>query len=408
MRIWKDKLLRADLLLLLLYVAYCGAVILRVNIEGTGYTSPDSEYYLEAARSLRDGERFIVKDLYGLHTGVVNKLTPFTAWPIGYPTLIVIASFMSGLNLFWASKLVNLFFAGLGFLLFRNINREYSFILASIYGAFTVIEMYSYTWSECIFLFGCMYLVFLLYRTYLTGRQDYIYRLVATVWFMFLIRYIGFFAGGLILFVALITLFEGRKKISKKLWIAFFLNVAFVCAYVINNYYQAGYNTDAQRFTQNMESPAQVLWRATKGLLIELFIIKKYYLRGSPDTLTVATFSLQLFVIGYIWHSLRKQSTLVVNEIKKNLLSHTAITVAISYLIILVILRSISQFDPPNYRLLSPFSFLMLFALVNYIVALPQSIEGATRTKYAAGGFLALSLLLNLPKKFLLSYFSSL
>ncbi|PKV67348.1 hypothetical protein BD749_2492 [Pontibacter ramchanderi] len=30
-KIWENKLLRADLLLLLLYVAYCSAIVLRVN-----------------------------------------------------------------------------------------------------------------------------------------------------------------------------------------------------------------------------------------------------------------------------------------------------------------------------------------------------------------------------------------
>lgn len=406
-RVLKDKLLRADLLLFLLYATYCAVIVLKVNAGGTGYTSPDSEYYLEAARSLRDGEKFIIRDIYGLHRGVVDSREYFAQWPIGYPTLIVVTSYISGLSLFWASKVVNLIFAGLGFLLLRHINREYSFILASIYGAFTVIEMYSYTWSECVFLFGCLCLSFLLYKTYVTGRSYYVFSLVAVAWFMFLTRYIGFFAGGLVLLVALITFIKGRRTLSKQLWIAFFLNVTFVCGYVINNYYQAGYNTDVQRLTQEMESPIQVLWMTAKGLAIELFIIKKYYLRGLPDALTIATFCLQLIAIGYIWRLLKKQSPLVVAEMKKNLLSHIAIIIAISYLAVLVILRSISQFDPPNYRLLSPFTFLVLFALVNYIVALPRGVEGATRAKYVAGGFLALSLLLNLPKKFLLTYFTS-
>lgn len=397
----KDTLKRADLLLFLLYIAYCAAIILRVNAEGTGYTSPDSHYYLEAARSLRDGDRFIIRHLYGPE----GELMYFAAWPIGYPTLITVASFISGLNLFWASKLVNLLFAGLGFLILRQINRQYSFVLASIFGAFTVIEMYSYTWSECIFLFGCLYFVMLLYKAYTTGKIISAYALLATAVFLFLIRYIGFVAGGLILLLALVTWFEGRQKLSKHLFIVFILNVVFVCAYILHNYYMAGYNTDAQRLTEDMETPFQVVWLAVQGLTIELFLVRKYYLRGLPDTLTITTALIQFATGSYIVWLLHEQRKTIIEEFKKNLISHVAIVVAFAYLVVLVFLRSISQFDPPNYRLLSPFTFLMLFAAVNYIVALPDSIAGAKKSKHIIAVFFVLSLLLNLPKKFLLSQF---
>ena len=395
----------ADALLLLLYIAICAAIILRVTVESTGYTSPDSEYYLEAARSLRDGEKFIIRDLYGLHRGVIDAYVYYAHWPIGYPTLIIIAFWISGLNLFWASKLVNLFFAGLGFLLMRNINRKYSFVLASIYGAFTIIEIYSYTWSECVFIFGCLCLTVQLYKVYLKGKLIPTYSLLAIAGFMFLIRYIGFFAGGAVLLLALITWFENRRRISKHLLIVFSLNVILVCGYVQLNYYLAGYDTNAQRLTEDMESPAQVLWMTVKGITIELFLIRKYYLRDLPDTLTVATTIMQLATGGYLLWLLRKQRRLIAAEIKKNLLSHTAIVVALAYLVVFVFLRSISQFDPPNYRLLAPFTFLMLFAVTHYIVALPDTIAGARQAKYILAGFFLLSLLLNLPKQFLLSQF---
>lgn len=399
----KDKTRYPDLLLLLLYVIYCAAIILRVNIERTGYTSPDSEYYLEAARSLVAGERFMILDLYGLHTGAVGSTAYFAAWPVGYPTLIVAASWISGLDLFWASKFVNLLFAGLGFLLMRHINNRYSYVLASVYGAFTVIEMYSYTWSECVFMFGCLCFVILLYNVYIYGDIGTVYVLLTAAVFMFLIRYIGFFAGGLILLLALVTWFEKRRRVSRHLFIAFSLNVAFVSAYVLHNYYVAGYNTDAQRLTEDMESLAEVAWMAAKGLTIELFIIRKYYLIGVPDALTIVTAVLQICMMGYVWRLLRVHRNLVKAALKYNTLSHTAVLVAFTYLLVLIVLRSISQFDPPNYRLLSPFSFLMLFAFVNYIVALPDQIKGVQHAKSIIFGFFLVSMLLNLPKNFLLS-----
>lgn len=398
----KGTLRRADLLLLLLYTTFCAVVILRVHIEGTGYTSPDSHYYLEAARSLRDGEKFVIRHLYGPRG---EESMYFAAWPIGYPTLITSASLLSGLNLFWASKLVNLLFAGLSFLVLRQINRHYSFVLASIFGTFTVIEMYSYTWSESVFLFGCLSLVALLYKVYTAGKISFVYALFASAIFMFLMRYIGFFAGVLILMLGVIAWLENRRQLSKHLCIVFILNVAIVCTYMLHNSCMAGYDTEAQRLTKDMETPFQVFWMAVQGLTIELFLIRKYYLRGLPDALTIATTSIQLVIGGYLIWLLRKQRKIILEEFKKNLLSHIAIVAALTYLVILVFLRSISQFDPPNYRLLSPFTFLMLFAVVNYIVALPDNIAGAKKAKYVVAGFFVLSLLLNLPKKFLLSQF---
>ncbi|MFD3000000.1 hypothetical protein ACFS7Z_06485 [Pontibacter toksunensis] len=399
----KDKFRNPDLLLLLLYIFYCAAIVLRVSVEGTGYLSPDSEYYLEAARSLKAGEGFFIRDLYGLHSRRTGSIAYFSAWPIGYPTLVALVSLTSGLKLFWASKFINLLFAGLGFLLMRHINRQYAFVLASVYGAFTIIEMYSYTWSECVFMFGCLCFVVLLHEVYISGKVVLVYALLATAIFMFLIRYIGFFSGGLILLLALLTWLDDRKSVSRHLLIAFGLNLLFVCIYVLHNYYVAGYNTDAQRLTENMERPAEVFFMAIKGLVIELFIIRKYYLNGSPGILTVATAVLQFSVIGYIWKLLRAESNRVTGAIKCNTLSHIAILVAFAYLLVLVYLRTISQFDSLDYRLLSPFTFIMLFAVVNYIVALPDQLKGVRFAKLLIFSFFLVSVLLNLPKQYLLS-----
>ncbi len=393
------KLCNSDLLLFLFYVAFCAAVILRVSVESTGYTSPDSEYYLEAARSFKAGENFIIRDLYAPLKDGKNSYVYFVYWPVGYPILIALSSWVSGLNLFWASKAVNLFFAGLGFLLMRYINREYAFVLASVYAAFTVLEIYSYTWSECVFIFGCLSFSVLLYKVYITGSIPLVYLLLAVAAFMFLNRYIGFFAGGIIFLLAIITRIEGRKQLSNHLLIVFILNVAVVWGYMLNNYLLAGYNTNAQRLTKHMESPMEVIWMAIKGLVIELFIARKYYLRGHIDSLTMAAAAIQISVFGYIGWLLKQQLNAVTIAVKRNLLSHTAILVAFTYLVVLVFLRSISQFDPPNYRLLSPFTFLMLFAFANYIVALPDQIKGVKQAKYILFTFFIFSLLLNLPKE---------
>ncbi|MHA6246315.1 hypothetical protein ACXYMU_00135 [Pontibacter sp. CAU 1760] len=396
---------KADLLLLLFFLAYCSAVVLRVSIESTGYTSPDSEYYLEAARSLQEGQGFIIRDLYGLHTGQVNAPTPFTAWPIGYPVLVAAASWVSGLSLFWASKLLNLLVAGAGFLLLRRINRPYAFVLASLYGSFTVLEMHSYTWSEATFMLGCLGFVFLLHRIVMDRQAAgrYTILLSLTLAGMFLVRYIGLFAYGLTACIALYTYRLRLHRLCIGLLAATAAASMVAASHLLYNYVRIGHFTGISRIHHDMETPLQVVWMTIKGIAIELFVIRKYYLQGMPDVLTIAAAGLQLAVIGSIWWLLHKQRSAVLAAFKQNSLSHMAILTAVAYLVMLVVLRSISQFDPPNYRLLSPFTYLVLFALVNYIVSLPDEIGRVKEAKYILFLFFVGSLLWNLPKIYLLS-----
>jgi hypothetical protein len=397
----KDDLKKADLLLLLFYIVYCVAVILRVHVEATGYLTPDSKYYLEAARSLRDGDRFLIRHLYSPEK---NTFIYFTAWPVGYPVLITAASWLSGLDLFWASKVINLLFVGCGFLLLRHLCRAYSFVLASMYASFTVIEVYSYTWSEAVFLFGCLALVPVLHRIYTYSSVKYVYILLGVALFMFLNRYVGFFVGSLTLSLAIITRYDNRKKLSNHLFLAFTVNVFFVIGYILHNYYIAGHNTDLQRIHMHLGSIPESIWLTFKGLLIELFLIRNYYFKGAIDALTLTTTGFQIAVTWYLIRLLKPQQTKILRAVKQNNFSVIAFLIAVVYLAVLLLLRSISPFDPPDFRLLAPFTFLMLFAIIYSIVSLPDTMKGATQAKYLLFAFFILSMLLNLPKAFILSH----
>ena len=46
----QDKLIKADLLLLLLFVALVTIISFRINAEETGYLSPDSTHYIIQAK----------------------------------------------------------------------------------------------------------------------------------------------------------------------------------------------------------------------------------------------------------------------------------------------------------------------------------------------------------------------
>ncbi|MCC9167333.1 hypothetical protein [Pontibacter harenae] len=393
----------SDTVLLLLYITVCAAILLRVSVEGTGYTSPDSEYYMEAAQRLKMGEGFYIKDLYNLHRqSSTNGKVYFTAWPIGYPALIYTVSIITTLNVFWASKVVNLIFVGFGFLLMRHINKEHAYLLASIYGAFTIIENYSYTWSEGPFMFGALCFAYLASNIYSNhNRNKSIILLLITAIFLFLIRYIGIYTVGAVALAAIYYWWNKDYNLSKKHFQVLAALCLFISLYLFRNYYIAGYATGIPRIYKNMESIPEVAVMAMKGLAGEFFIIRRYYFRGVPDWLFFMTL---LFQIVVLWLAIKNVNAdkSVIDSFRKNHLSLFCFITAFLYLILLVFLRSISQFDPINARLLSPFTFLMLFGFVNYIAAVPAHCKKFGNIKTLIFIFFLTSLLLNLPKEFLL------
>ncbi|TXK51979.1 hypothetical protein FVR03_02540 [Pontibacter qinzhouensis] len=401
---------RADFYLLLLYIAVCATIVLRVSVEVTGYMSPDSDYYLEAASSLKNGHGVYIRDLYAPQGPFTpNKRIPFTAWPIGYPFLIFVVSELTPLDIFWAGKTVNLLFIGLAFLLIRHIQREHSYIIASIFGAFTILEVSSYTWSESIFMIGLLYLCYIFTNIYVDKNRSFsMLKILLASIFIFLIRYIGIIAAGAI-FLAFVYYFWYNKdsKTSKHFLYVLLTLSLFISLYLCTNYYIAGYNTDVQRLTKEMESFPEVVWMALKGLAGELFLLRRYYFNGFPDWLTIAAASFQLILFYMIYSSLRKQRG-IWQEFQKNIFSHMCLLMAGLYLLLLISLRSISQFDPINYRLLSPFTFLMLTGVIHYIVALPDHHTDIKKAKHLILALFLISLIINLPKEYILGKFINL
>jgi hypothetical protein len=78
------------------------------------------------------------------------------------------------------------------------------------------------------------------------------------------------------------------------------------------------------------------------------------------------------------------------------------IVIAFLYLAAIVAMRFVSHFDALDYRLLAPFSFPLYIGLVYALVSLPDKHKDIIQAKHALFAFFLLSLILNLPKKFIL------
>ena len=137
--------------LLILYISICLVLLLRISVESTGYMSPDSDFYIQTANNSLQGKGFITPITYPF-----DETTPesFTAiWPIGYPALIAVFSYITGTDTVLSSKAVNIIFLGFIFILLYRWYGENSFLPACYFCSIGLLEIYSYTWSEGAFLF---------------------------------------------------------------------------------------------------------------------------------------------------------------------------------------------------------------------------------------------------------------
>ncbi len=362
------------MVLLAMYIAICATIIFRAFADEAGYTTLDSAYYLELAENLTEGQGFYMSNEYP----IPEEKTPqnhmlFTAWPVGYPLMIAFASAITGLEVFWASKLLNLFLLGLSFLLLRCISSTHAYLLSSAYCTYTLLAVYSYTWSEAPFNFGCLLLVFLLTQLY-AGR--YINRTIVLLFlsgiFLFLTRYIGFFSFGVLALAAICFWRRKQLIISFKLFTAATLLCFLATLYFFVNYYITGSFSGGDRLA-NQEPVEEFLVSHSSGIVNEFFLVRKHYASGSPDMLFWATMAVQITAIGAVVFLLRNDWANVYFRDEDKVFPRLCFIVAGIYFVVLFLLRVISPFDPLDFRLLSPSVLLTLVAMLFYIIKLPAS-----------------------------------
>jgi hypothetical protein len=386
----------SDYLLLALYIAVAAMLIFRIQAEATGYISPDSEKYLELAQNIKDG-----KGVY-LYNEESGQETFFSIWPVGYPVLIYIVSAVSSLDIFWSSKILNLILLGLSFLLLRQINRKYAFVLAAVYCSYTLLEVYSFTWSEAPFLPGLLYLCYLA-RKILLKDDSYksVLLLFLTCICLFLLRYIGAFSFSVPALLALYLYYKQRSRTATKLLFISLLLGVLAALYLYMNYRLSGFTTGFDRLEAETEPIGVFVGMMTEGLLNELLIIRKYRAGNQPDYLFYITTLLQLVTMTIILVKVKKHCHLK-ELLAQNTFSLVCLATAALYFLAILMLRSFSHFDDLDYRLLAPFSFLFWIALVHALVFLPDTSKEVVQAKYIAFVFFLISLFINLPKQFML------
>lgn len=382
-------------LLCLFFIAIAGTICLRIYVEETSYISPDSHFYIRVAQNIVNGKGIVAPIVYPFDKFTEEK--PLCMWPAGYPLLIAgMAKFID--NVMIASKVTNILFIGLCLLLFYLSYKWKGIIMGLIFCFYGVLEVFSYTWSEGAFIFGLLVLWQLIvyqYHNKITSKY-FILGVGFTLSYLFAIRYVGIVYIG---FIFLLGTYYGYKNNRKKMWevwTSLLLPTCFIAAYLYYNYTNSGLISGSDRFFPFAEPLDDFLIGLAQGLVNEFTIARNYYFRNYSDYLYLSLLLIQLTVTTYIILVFKKEQVKWTWSVD----SKTLLIMSFFYLISIVILRKLSPFDPFNYRILAPFSFLFWVAILKELAAHEKLWK---KIKCPIIGFLLLSLIMNLPKVYLLS-----
>jgi hypothetical protein len=313
---------KIDKIDLILFFSLSLACILSIY---NGYISPDSWVYLHLAQSISMGKGIALNDGY------------FSIFPAGYPLLIaLISGFSSNIYaLITASKLLNFLLALLSYnyakKIFKNKIFAMLFILSPLY-----LTIFKFTWSENLFYASIIASIYYLIKLNEKPCLKYCIYLTLTLILAISSKY---FSGPLIflMFIGYILVY-GRKDIVLK-FIPFFISGFIFIAYQLFN----------KKLTEYSSGMPRIEAAESIKLIFYSFISSSIKL----------TFSALIPVLLVVFFQKTKYKL-----DKKYLL---IIFVGISYLILHLVVRSLSHYDLFGSRILGLGLLLIVFSLVGLI-----------------------------------------
>jgi hypothetical protein len=354
---------KQDWYLIMIFSLMAIAIFVKSYFNTNGFLTIDSTAYLGLAQNLLDGNGFFVY-FYGL-TG--NEREFFAIWPIGYSSLIYLTAKLTGLSVFWASKLLNLFIIGLILIVFRAMFKHNAYIYGLIFLFASSIEIFTYTWSETVFIFGLVWFAASIYIFMLEPKKlvlIYISLFISSL-FLFLSRYIGAFSFGLI---GLLGLYYGIVKKDKSKSIILIsiasINIAIMLGYLYHNYLQTGYSTGMPRIPAP-ETDGELFVMLLRAIISETIIPM-----NSISKTAMLIFWMEFSVLIYLIIKYRKNILNLTQNSNNNKITKLIlvfVSIGLVYLFFIILMRWLVQFDTYRARLLAPGSFLLFIAFIFYI-----------------------------------------
>jgi hypothetical protein len=341
---------KEDCLIVFIFAAICFSIVAKSFFTYHGYLTSDSMSYLGTAQKLIDLSKASLEN---------SVFSP--KWPLGYPVLIYCVAKITGLSVFWASKLLNMLLVGFILIIFRSLFKRNAYLYGLIFFFSAYIEIFTYTWSESLFI--CLIILFVAttYKILITEKPNfYIYfTLFISSMLLFLSRYVGAFSFVVIGLLGLCFLY---KKNNSKAFILIFiaiLEIVLMALYLNNNFITSGFIT-GPRYPAT-ESNLQLLMALFKAIIAEMAIpVHRFGIESLIATLF--EFSILAFFVFRYKHSIKDA---ILNN-KISILASTFFIVGISYIFSIVLLRWFTFFDSYSFRLLAPGSFLIFIGLIKY------------------------------------------
>ncbi len=311
------------------------AIHLFTAYSGVGI-SPDSIMYASTATNIQN------------HLSLITfNNTPLVFFPVFFPVFLGIIQFFSGINPIQAGAYINQFlFAAViflsGFVITKFIPtyRIYKIIiLIVIILSPGLLEVYSYLWSETLFIFEILLFV-ILFGNYLKSSSKKNFVLICLITAIACItRYAGVTLIGA---GCLILLINNQSTLKAKLLNSFIFGLASISLLIVNlilNRLSTGLSTGTREpsitpFSKNLYYIGTVLcdWGS---------LGKESY----PFAIYLTCFII-LFLVSYLGYKLHKKQL--------NNYEAVAIIFSLVYILFILITATFSRFERVNSRILSP------------------------------------------------------
>ncbi len=365
------------------FLLICAVVYLKLRANAAYFLTPDSYYYLQAAQNLLNGKGYVIT--------FEGKETFCAIWPIGYSGLIALVSWATAFSVEISSKIINLLALGGCFWLIQLRFQEKAWFVALGLMTSSLVQLYTNTWSETVFLFFILGFVF---PPFSYKGQGAVLRRDEVIWAIgaFLTRYAA-------VFLLIPLLIQRRFRAA-----AYYL--VFISGYLLFNFYQTRTFTGGHGFWPE-EPFGERLLRGVRGLVEEFlfFAMRDWDLKSSTLSDSTKWFIygvavLQFLIAGVIvWRIGRflqkKDSDASAQRTAGMTKSAFFLTVVAYLLFTIVVYLTDASIESLYFRRLAPASLLFTLGILGWVSEQKQLFE---RTQWLFVAFFVLSIIHAIPK----------
>ena len=384
------------ILLTLIFVSLVGVICLKVISDPNRYTSHDSIHYLNEVDYILD------HGISSLFNKQAENFQPFTTWPIGYPIAVSVVSIITRTSPLIASKLLNFIALGLIFILLFQWFGNSAWLPALYFFSYSCVEIFTHSWSDGPFLYCVLLLAYIITQGEKNNKDKCLFlKLIGLLITLFLLRYAGIMYFFILTGIMAYYMLQRNYVKARHYFTALSIASLFVCSYFFHNKLVSGYYFGIDRADIPVYSFIEILREIGYGILNEISIARNIYAGNPFDALYFVLILLQTFILIKVLKPYKLRVIKYYNKPKVNLV----VISGIAYLVILILFRFTSIISEFNYRILAPSTTLLFIALLVIYADDEQHLSLKKGTKWIIG-FMVLSLLMNLPKWYLINLVS--